>query len=87
MEIQDVPMKTRWLNTFALLAAAAAAALVAIGNTDRDKSNRLLNVSYDPTGELFVDLNRQFIAKYQNETGRKLTIEQPHGGSSRHRVP
>ena len=50
MEIQDVPMKTRWLNTFALLAAAAAAALVAIGNTDRDKSNRLLNVSYDPTG-------------------------------------
>jgi len=43
-------MKNRWLNTFALLAAAAAVALVAIGNTDHDKSNQLLNVSYDPTG-------------------------------------
>jgi sulfate transport system substrate-binding protein len=76
-------MKTPWLNTFALFAAAAAAALVAVGNTDHDKSNQLLNVSYDPTRELFVDLNRQFIAKYQNETGRKLTIKQSHGGSSR----
>jgi sulfate/thiosulfate transport system substrate-binding protein len=66
-------MATRWLNTFALFAAAVA--LVAIGNIDRDKSNERLNVSYDPTRELFVDLNRQFIAKYQNETGRKLTIE------------
>jgi sulfate transport system substrate-binding protein len=80
-------MKTRGLHPCVLFAAAAAAALVAAGTTDRDKSNRLLNVTYDPTGELFVDLNRQFIAKYQNETGRKLTIEQPHGGSSRHRVP
>jgi ABC-type sulfate transport system substrate-binding protein len=31
-------------------AAAAAAAPIAAGTTDRDKSNRLLNVSYDPTG-------------------------------------
>jgi sulfate transport system substrate-binding protein len=76
-------MKTRWLNTFALRAAAAAAALVAIGNTDRDRSNQLLNVSYDPTRELFADLNRQFIAKYENDTGKKLSIRQSHGGSSR----
>ncbi|HXM40264.1 MAG TPA: sulfate ABC transporter substrate-binding protein [Bryobacteraceae bacterium] len=76
-------MKTRWLNTFALVAAAVAAALVVVGNTDRGKSSQLLNVSYDPTRELFVDLNRQFIAKYENDTGRKLTIKQSHGGSSR----
>jgi len=76
-------MKTRWLNTFALIAAAAAAALVAVGNTDRGQSNQLLNVSYDPTRELFTDLNRQFIAKYQTETGRTLTIKQSHGGSAR----
>jgi sulfate transport system substrate-binding protein len=76
-------MKTRWLNTFALTAAAVGTALVVVGNTDRDKSSQLLNVSYDPTRELFVDLNRQFIAKYENDTGRKLTIKQSHGGSSR----
>jgi len=44
-------MKTPWLNTFALFAAVAAALAVA-GNTDHDRSNRLLNVSYDPTREL-----------------------------------
>src|SRR6202167_3634405 len=76
-------MKTRWLNTFALVAAAVAAALVVVGNSDRDKSSQLLNVSYDPTRELFVDLNRQFAVKYQNETGRKLIIKQSHGGSGR----
>jgi sulfate transport system substrate-binding protein len=59
------------------------AALVIVGNTDQDKSSQLLNVSYDPTRELFADLNRQFVAKYQNETGRKLVIKQSHGGSSR----
>jgi sulfate/thiosulfate-binding protein len=73
-------MKTLWLNTLALLAAAA---LIVAGNADRDKSSELLNVSYDPTRELFVDLNRQFVAKYLNDTGRRLTIKQSHGGSGR----
>jgi sulfate/thiosulfate transport system substrate-binding protein len=76
-------MQTRWLNTLALVAAACAAALIVAGNTNRDKSSELLNVSYDPTRELFVDLNRQFIAKYANDTGRRLTIKQSHGGSGR----
>jgi len=76
-------MSKTWLNTFALVAAAVAAILVVLGNTDHDKSTQLLNVSYDPTRELFVDLNRQFIAKYERDTGRKLTIKQSHGGSSR----
>src|ERR1700691_1444737 len=76
-------MKMRWLNTFAIVVAVVAASLVVLGNIDRGKSSQLLNVSYDPTRELFVDLNRQFIAKYENDTGRKLTIKQSHGGSSR----
>jgi S1-C subfamily serine protease len=66
---------SRWLNTFALTAAAVAAALVVAGNVDRGTSNQLLNVSYDPTRELFVELNRQFVEKYANDTGRKLTIK------------
>jgi sulfate/thiosulfate-binding protein len=42
----------------------------------------LLNVSYDPTRELWKDLNAKFIARYDKQTGNKLTINQSHGGSS-----
>ena len=66
-----------------LLAVVVAVALVFFGNIDRDKSIQLLNVSYDPTRELFQDLDQQFVLKYERETGQKLTIKQSHGGSSR----
>src|SRR5215831_9651899 len=42
----------------------------------------LLNVSYDPTRELWRDLNEQFIPRYQAETGKKVRIQQSHGGSA-----
>ena len=43
----------------------------------------LLNVSYDPTRELWRDQNAVFIAKYEKEhPGDKLSIKQSHGGSS-----
>ena len=41
----------------------------------------LLNVSYDPTRELWKDLNQTFIPKYEQETGNTLTIKQSHGAS------
>ncbi len=41
----------------------------------------LLNVSYDPTRELWRDLNAQFIPRYERETGQRLEIQQSHGGS------
>jgi sulfate/thiosulfate transport system substrate-binding protein len=66
-----------------LLAIVAAIALVFFGNVDTDTSAQLLNVSYDPTRELFQDINQQFVSKYERETGQKLTIKQSHGGSSR----
>ena len=66
-----------------LLAVVAAVALVFFANVDNDRSIQLLNVSYDPTRGLFQDLNRQFVAKYERETGQKVTIKQFHGGSSR----
>ncbi|HEX7410343.1 MAG TPA: sulfate ABC transporter substrate-binding protein [Candidatus Binatia bacterium] len=48
-----------------------------------DKSVELLNVSYDPTRELWRDLNAAFIQKYQKEQGTQiLSIKQSHGGSS-----
>ena len=42
----------------------------------------LLNVSYDPTRELWRGINRSFIAGYEKEKGVKVTIKQSHGGSS-----
>src|SRR5262245_44656949 len=45
-------------------------------------SIELLNVSYDPTRELWRDINANFMAQYQKQTGTKLTINQSHGGSS-----
>ncbi len=41
----------------------------------------LLNVSYDPTRELYVDFNKAFAAAYQKETGKTVEIKQSHNGS------
>src|SRR5260370_12704545 len=41
----------------------------------------LLNVSYDPTRELYVDFNKAFVAAYAKETGKSVEIKQSHGGS------
>jgi sulfate/thiosulfate-binding protein len=44
--------------------------------------NELLNVSYDPTRELWRDLNEAFLKQYEKETGKRYEIKQSHGGSS-----
>jgi len=41
----------------------------------------LLNVSYDPTRELYVDFNKAFADTWQKETGKTIEIKQSHGGS------
>src|SRR2546429_9588776 len=41
----------------------------------------LLNVSYDPTRELYADFNKTFASAYQKETGKSVEIKQSHGGS------
>jgi len=41
----------------------------------------LLNVSYDPTHELYADFNKAFAAAYKKEIGKSVEIEQSHGGS------
>jgi sulfate/thiosulfate transport system substrate-binding protein len=65
--------------------AAIAVATIAIGarNYEPPAELHLLNVSYDPTRELYRDLNARFAKQYQARTGRLPRIEQSHGGSSR----
>lgn len=69
-----VPLAAGLLAT-ALLATGflAGAALAADIN--------LLNVSYDPTRELYVEFNKAFANAYQKETGKSVEIKQSHGGS------
>jgi sulfate transport system substrate-binding protein len=64
----------------ALAATALATLLWTLPATAADLT--LLNVSYDPTRELWREINDTFIPIYQQETGNTLTISQSHGGSS-----
>jgi sulfate/thiosulfate transport system substrate-binding protein len=73
-------------NALALGLVAGAIGLLAFKHyesVDPDAKVRLLNVSYDPTRELYAQLNPRFIAQYKKETGESVGIEQSHGGSSR----
>jgi sulfate transport system substrate-binding protein len=64
-----------------LLCAIALWCAIAIEATT-SSSVELLNVSYDPTRELWRDLNAEFVADYQRRTGTQLTIRQSHAGSA-----
>ncbi|WP_196592394.1 sulfate ABC transporter substrate-binding protein [Pectinatus frisingensis] len=44
-------------------------------------NNQLINVSYDPTRELYAAYNAAFIKHWQEKTGQAVTITQSHGGS------
>jgi sulfate transport system substrate-binding protein len=47
------------------------------------KDITLLNVSYDPTRELYQDFNAAFAKYWQGKAGEKVTINQAHGGSGK----
>lgn len=49
--------------------------------SSRDVS--LLNVSYDPTRELYAELNPLFATEWQHKSGQKVTIKQSHGGAGK----
>jgi sulfate/thiosulfate transport system substrate-binding protein len=70
-------------NVAAVAAVVVALSAIVVKNAASNTSNKLVNVSYDPTRELYQAINPLFVASYEKETGRHLTIEQSHGGSSR----
>lgn len=51
--------------------------------TTSAQSAELLNVSYDPTRELYADFNASFAKAWGDQTGETVTISQSHGGSGR----
>ncbi len=66
----------RWI-TLTLLAGAC------VGAAAQAKDVTLLNVSYDPTREFYVDFNKAFAAHWKARTGGNVTIKQSHGGSGK----
>ena len=68
-------------RTLLLSVLALSAGLVAFGAAAKDVT--LLNVSYDPTRELYVDFNRAFAAHWKAKTGDVVTVKQSHGGSGK----
>jgi len=64
--------RTAMVATFGLLAASSRPAAAA---------TPLLNVSYDPTRELYRAINPAFIAAWKAKTGQEIVINQSHGGS------
>ena len=70
------------LSRRALTLSAAAAAL-ALTTLPVLADTTLLNVSYDPTRELYQEFNAAFIKQWKAKTGETVTIRQSHGGSGK----
>ena len=69
------------LRTTMAVGAALAFALLAGGAAFADQT--ILNVSYDPTRELYKAVNEAFAKDWKVKTGENVTIEQSHGGSGK----
>ena len=68
----------------AAIAAGAAAGPLALGGralSQARKPVRLLNVSYDPTRELYKAINAAYASYWQGKTGQPVIVDQSHGGS------
>jgi sulfate/thiosulfate-binding protein len=68
---------TKWLSR------VAAVWMLALTPVAHSADVKLLNVSYDPTRELYVDFNSAFAKHWKAKTGNTVTIQQSHGGSGK----
>ena len=86
VRMQSAPMKLRnfrWIDLGAVAVLMLATALIVAKNVEPSARLTLLNASYDPTRELYRDLNADFAARYLQSSGQHVNILQSHGGSSR----
>ncbi|MDP2066577.1 MAG: sulfate ABC transporter substrate-binding protein [Burkholderiaceae bacterium] len=74
--------RRHFINLSIVAALTGAAALPALAQT-APKPVTLLNVSYDPTRELYVDFNAAFAKYWKAKTGQDVTVKQSHGGSGK----
>ena len=77
--LKDFLMRSSSLSRRLLIALGASALAAAV----QAKDIVLLNVSYDPTRELYADFNKSFAAHWKAKTGDAVTVKQSHGGSGK----
>jgi sulfate/thiosulfate transport system substrate-binding protein len=65
------------------LSVLAVVALIGCGKPSPGGAITLLNVSYDPTRELYEEVNAAFVKRWQAEGGQAVTIKQSHAGSGK----
>lgn len=65
----------------AVLLFSGCASTTSTSKSESGKSVELLNVSYDPTRELYQDFNKEFAAYWKEKSGQTVTVKQSHGGS------
>lgn len=66
-----------------LIQSTAAAVIALVAQSAYAADVTLLNVSYDPTRELYQDFNQAFTKQWKARTGDNVTIKQSHGGSGK----
>ena len=71
------------MHRFALVAAALILGVALAPPQSRAADLTLLNVSYDPTREMYQDVNAAFQKHWKTKTGDTVTIRQSHGGSGK----
>ncbi|WP_332238258.1 sulfate ABC transporter substrate-binding protein [Sporolactobacillus sp. KGMB 08714] len=72
---------TLFIAVSLVLSACGSASASATSSSSSKKNIKLLNVSYDPTRELYKQYNQLFSSYWKKKTGQTVTIQQSHGGS------
>jgi sulfate/thiosulfate transport system substrate-binding protein len=80
-------MNRRTIMKISAISSAIAAVVVAVSlslpKATASDQVKLLNVSYDPTRELYQDINVAFAKSWKDQTGKTVTVSQSHGGSGK----
>jgi sulfate/thiosulfate-binding protein len=76
-------MRISFILPVVLLAACGSPPATEAPTTGSTAAVKLLNVSYDPTRELYQDFNAAFAADWKAKNGQDVTVEQSHGGSGK----
>ncbi|MBC8119946.1 MAG: sulfate ABC transporter substrate-binding protein, partial [Burkholderiaceae bacterium] len=77
--LQDLALAFTYIGTL-------IAAVVIVGwnrQANGAETRQLLNVSYDPTRELYAEINSAFAAEWKTKSGEELKINMTHGGSGK----
>jgi len=80
--------RPRWQRRFIVLCSvilivAGLVSLAQAGPAAKPKDISILNVSYDPTRELYKDFNAEFAKHWKETTGDNVTVEMSHGGAGK----